>query len=165
MVMRAWYDIRAADLTQREDEAGLDASAAIVNALVAQETARGIPADRIVLAGFSQGGAIVLHAGLRYPEPLAGILALSCYLPVPHRLPGERQARNMHVPILMAHGTWDPIVPIATGRASARTLSGLGYDVEFREYPMPHAVCPEEVEDIAAWLRLRLHMGTPQRAP
>ncbi|MGH8680095.1 MAG: alpha/beta hydrolase [Burkholderiales bacterium] len=153
MVMRAWYDILGADLARREDERGVRASQTLVEALVAREQARGTPAARIVLAGFSQGGAIALQAGLRRPERLAGIMALSTYVPIAESLQAEAHAANRDVPILMAHGVYDPIIPVAAARRSRELLQRLGYDVEWHEYPMPHSVAPQELDDIGAWLR------------
>jgi phospholipase/carboxylesterase len=152
MVMRAWYDVRGADLARREDERGVRASQTLVEALVARERARGTPARRIVLAGFSQGGAISLQTGLRHPERLAGIMALSCYVPIAESLAAEAHAANRDVPIFMAHGLYDPIVPIAAARRSRELLERLGYGVEWHEYPMPHSVTPQELDDIGAWL-------------
>lgn len=155
-VMRAWYDIVSIDRAGPQDEKGVMESAAAVEALVARERKRGIAAERIVIAGFSQGGAIALHTGLRHAERLAGIIALSTWLPLASRLDAERDAANWGLPIFMAHGTLDPIVPEQLGRESAEHLAGLGYDVEWRSYQMPHAVCPEEIRAIQAWLLLRL---------
>ncbi|MGE5523912.1 MAG: alpha/beta hydrolase [Rhodospirillaceae bacterium] len=155
-VMRAWYDVTFGDLegkSRRADEKGLRASQAAVNRLVEREVSRGTPAARIVLAGFSQGGAMALQAGLRYPERLAGLMVLSSYLPLAEHMPGEAAAANAGVPIFMAHGTQDPVVPYHMGAESRKRLQELGYPVEWHEYPMPHSVCLEEVRDIAAWLR------------
>jgi phospholipase/carboxylesterase len=152
MRMRAWYDIVADDLARREDERGVRVSQGLVEALVARERERGIAADRIVLAGFSQGGAISLQAGLRHPERLAGIMALSTYVPVAATLEAERNTANGDVPIFMAHGTQDPIIPLAHARRSRELLERLGYGVEWHEYPMPHSVAPQELDDIGAWL-------------
>ncbi len=153
MVMRAWYDILGADLARREDERGVRASQALVEALVAREQARGTPAHRILLAGFSQGGAIALQTGLRHPERLAGIMALSTYVPIAESLEAEAHTANREVPIFMAHGLYDPIIPVATARRSRALLQQLGYEVEWHEYPMPHSVAPPELDDIGAWLR------------
>jgi phospholipase/carboxylesterase len=155
-VMRAWYDIRTADLAHREDEQSIRASQRLVEELIARETQRGIPRARIVLAGFSQGAAITLQAGLRQAEPLAGLIALSGYLPLQDRLAAERHAASAGVPILMAHGTDDPVVPIARAIHSRDLLASLGYAVGWHEYPMPHSVCAEEIEAIAAFLGQRL---------
>jgi phospholipase/carboxylesterase len=151
-VMRAWYDIRDDGGVRREDPAGMRASQAAIEALVARERARGIPASAIVLAGFSQGGAMALHTGLRHPERLAGVMALSCSLPLADTLAAEAAAANRDVPIFMAHGTHDQMIPKARAKRAHDTLTGLGYKVEWHEYPMPHSVCMEEVADIAAWL-------------
>ncbi len=153
MSMRAWYDIVADDLARREDERGVRASQGLVEALVARERERGVPAARIVLAGFSQGGAISLQTGLRHPERLAGIMALSTYVPIAATLEAERNAANGDVPIFMAHGTQDPIIPLAHARRSRELLERLGYPVEWHEYAMPHSVSPQEIDDIGAWLR------------
>jgi phospholipase/carboxylesterase len=152
-VMRAWYDILSADLARRADERGVRASQQLVEALLEREKSRGTPARRIVLAGFSQGGAIALQTGLRHPERLAGIMALSCYVPIAGSLASERTAANRDVPVFMAHGLYDPIIPLRLARESRHLLAQLGYDVEWHEYPMEHSVAPEEVEAIGAWLR------------
>jgi phospholipase/carboxylesterase len=152
MVMRAWYDIRPDAGARREDEQGIRRSQGHVEALIARERARGVPPARIVLAGFSQGGAMALQTGLRHPERLAGVMALSCYLPLAEQLAGEASAANRDVPIFMAHGTGDPLIPLARARRGNAILSGLGYRVEWHEYPMPHSVCDAEIRDIGAWL-------------
>jgi phospholipase/carboxylesterase len=151
-VMRAWYDIRGLGTERREDADGVRASQTQIEALIARERARGVEARRLVLAGFSQGGAMALHTGLRHPERLAGIMALSCALPVADTVAAEASAANRDVPIFMAHGTADDLIPLARARGARQTLVGLGYHVAWKEYPMPHAVCPEEIADIAAWL-------------
>lgn len=151
MRMRAWYDIAQLG-PGPEDEAGIRASQAEIEKLLAREVERGIRAGRIVLAGFSQGGALALHTALRHTEPLAGVVALSTWLPLAARLPAERSAANAAVPIFMAHGTQDPMVPPALARASCAALERLGYAVEWHEYPVPHSVCGEEIADIAAFL-------------
>ena len=154
MVMPAWYDILNMDFDQRRvDEDGVRASAARLEDLVARERDRGIPAARTVLAGFSQGGAIALHAGLRHPERLAGVLALSTYLAVDGDAEDERAASNLDVPILQCHGSQDPMVPMTKGEAARDRLRELGYGVEWEDYPMQHQVCMEEIERIGAWLR------------
>ena len=153
MSMRAWYDIVADDIARREDERGVRASQGLVEALIARERERGVPAARIVLAGFSQGGAISLQTGLRHAERLAGIMALSTYVPIASALEAERNAANRDVPIFMAHGTQDPIIPLAHARRSRELLERLGYPVEWHEYAMPHSVSPQEIDDIGAWLR------------
>lgn len=154
--MRAWYDITSLTAGGRDDEPGIRESAQRIEAYVARERIAGVAAHRIVLAGFSQGGAMALYTGLRHDEPLAGILALSTYLPLKAQLAAEASAANRRVPILMCHGTRDPVVTHAFGAASRDALRGQGYDVDWREYPMEHAVCPAEIGDIAAWLRARL---------
>ncbi|MEO8717247.1 MAG: carboxylesterase [Burkholderiales bacterium] len=150
--MRAWYDILQLG-GGREDETGIRASQALLEELIARERGRGVAAMRIVLAGFSQGGAIVLHTGLRHAERLGGILALSTYLPLAGTLAAERSAASGDLPIFMAHGRLDDMIPMARARQSRLALEGLGFQVQWREYPMPHAVCSEEIADIAAWLR------------
>ena len=152
-VMRAWYDIVGADLTHREDESGLRASQAMVEQLIAQEKARGVSAERIVLAGFSQGCAMTLQTGLRHPERLAGLMCLSGYVPMHTTVAAERHAANQDTPIFLAHGRGDQVIPIIRAEQSRDLLGSLGYQVEWHEYLMPHSVCPEEVEDIGAWLR------------
>jgi phospholipase/carboxylesterase len=152
MVMRSWYDIRHGDLAQREDEAGLRASLREVEALIARERERGIASRRIVLAGFSQGCAMTLLTGLRHAERLAGLAALSGYLPIASTTDAERSEANRDVPIFMAHGTHDGVVPLARAEASRRALTDLGYAVEWHAYPMQHAVCPQEIVDFEAWL-------------
>ncbi|HJV85546.1 MAG TPA: alpha/beta hydrolase [Noviherbaspirillum sp.] len=152
-MMRAWYDILGLDLIQREDEIGLRRSQTMVEHLIAQEKARGIDSRRIVLAGFSQGSAMTLQTGLRHPERLAGLLCLSGYLPLHATLPMERHSANHDTPIFMAHGHDDPIVPIHRAEQSRDMLLALGYKLEWHAYPMQHAVCEEELEDISAWLK------------
>jgi phospholipase/carboxylesterase len=154
--MRAWYDVTHEDLegrSRRADEQGMRASVAEIVKLIVRENGRGIATRSIVLAGFSQGGAIALAAALRYPERLAGVMALSTYLPLADSLPAEASAVNRDVPVFYAHGTADPVVPYALAVASRATLSALAYRVELHDYPMPHSVCMEEIADIAAWLR------------
>ena len=152
MRMRAWYDILQLG-GGREDEAGIRESQALLEALIARERRRGVAAQRIVLAGFSQGGAVALHTGLRHAERLAGILALSTYLPLAASVAAERSAANAGGPLFMAHGRFDDIIPLERARQSRALLEGLGCKVEWHEYAMPHALCGEEIADIAAWLR------------
>jgi phospholipase/carboxylesterase len=152
MVMPAWYDIRALDFHRRHDEAGIRLSAARVERLIRRENERGVPSERIVLAGFSQGGAIALHVALRHAERLAGVVALSTYLVLGESLAGERHAANAELGIFQAHGTLDPMVPVARGSASRDALRALGHPVEWHEYPMGHQVCAEEIEDLGRWL-------------
>jgi len=151
-VMRAWYDIRDDGGLRREDAGGVRASQKAIEALIEREKARGVPAASIVLAGFSQGGAMALHAGLRHAERLAGVMALSCSLPLADTVAAEGAPANRDVPIFMAHGTHDPMIPMARARRAYETLMGLGYRVEWHEYPMPHSVCAEEIADITVWL-------------
>lgn len=150
--MPAWYDILGTDLARREDEAGLRASQAEIEALIAREKARGIPASRIVLAGFSQGCAMALMTGLRHGEALAGIVGLSGYLPLAASTAIERHAANQATPIFMAHGLHDEVVQIGRATASRDALQALGYAVEWHAYPMPHSVCMEEVADLGRFL-------------
>lgn len=150
--MRAWYDILAADLQRREDEAGLRESQAAIAALIDRERARGVGAHRIVLAGFSQGCAMTLMTGLRYPERLAGLAGMSGYLPLATSTAAERSAANRDVPIFLAHGTQDPIVVPQRGEASRDALLALSHEVEWHEYPMEHSVCPEEIGHLNEWL-------------
>src|SRR5438132_10569972 len=155
MRMRAWYDITDG-ANRREDERGVRASQVLIEALIGREKERGTKAGRLVLAGFSQGGAIALHTGLRHPERLAGIMALSTYLPVADTLAAEASAANREVPIFMAHGLDDPLIPIERARISRKLLESAGYRVEWHEYPMAHSVCAEEIADISSWLRRML---------
>jgi phospholipase/carboxylesterase len=152
-VMRAWYDIIAIDRRAAEDEQGIRASQALVTELIRGENARGIPSERIVLAGFSQGGAMALFCGTRYPERLAGIIGLSCYQVLATRFDAERLPANQDTRIFLGHGMQDPVVIPALGEAASRQLQAAGYAVEWHAYSMPHSVCPQEVIDIAAWLR------------
>ena len=155
-VMRAWYDVSLGDLegkSRRADGVGVHESQEQINALIAREKKRGIAAEKIVLAGFSQGGAIALYTGLRYPEKLAGVMALSTYLPLADTLPLEMAAVNKSTPVFMAHGVYDPVVPLVMGAGSMTFLTGLGYTIEWKQYPMQHSVCAEEIEEIAEWLR------------
>jgi phospholipase/carboxylesterase len=158
-VMPAWYDVYG---DGRQDADGIRASQARLEALIARERERGVVTRRIVLAGFSQGGAIALQTGLRHSERLAGILALSTYLPLAETLGAEAAAANRGVPIFMAHGTEDPVIPLQRAAISRDQLRKLGYQVEWHEYPMPHAVCPEEIADVGAWLGGAL-MPSPPR--
>jgi phospholipase/carboxylesterase len=151
--MRAWYDILGLGAHLQEDVSGLRLSRTSVEALIAREAERGIGAERIVLAGFSQGGALALYAGTRYPQRLAGLLGLSCYLPAAADLAREQSAASKATPIFLAHGSDDPLVLMRYGEQSRHALSRAGYSVEWHVYPMPHAVCDEEIADIATWLR------------
>ena len=154
--MRAWYDITSLTAAGRDDAAGLDESVAQIGALIAAERALGIPASRIVLAGFSQGGAVALHAGLAASEPLAGIVALSTYLPRAAAARARRPAANAALPVLMCHGTEDPVVVLAMGVAARDALLADGHPVEWHTYPMAHEVSAREIVDIARWLAVRL---------
>lgn len=154
-VMRAWYDVSFGDLeghTKRADENGVRRSQAQIGELILREQERGISCSHIVLAGFSQGGAISLQTGLRYPEKLAGVMALSCYLPCTDSFAAEATTANTTTPVFIAHGTEDPVVPYAMGKSACDTLRQSGYAVQWHEYAMPHSVCLEEIRDIGAWL-------------
>lgn len=151
--MPAWYDILGADLVKREDEAGLRQSQASIEDLIAREKERGIPASRIVVAGFSQGCAMALMIGLRHSERLAGIAGLSGYLPLAAATGDERAAANHDTPIFLGHGTRDGVVTLARAEASRDALQALGHDVEWHAYPMEHSVCPQEIDDLQQWLR------------
>jgi phospholipase/carboxylesterase len=151
-VMPAWYDILGPNLISQQDAAGIQASERAIVALIAHEVARGIPAEHIVLAGFSQGCAMALHTGLRLPHRLAGIMALSGYLPLVDRLAAERHPANAQTPVFMAHGTQDPVVVIARGEASRDALAALSQPVAWHSYPMPHSLHPQEISDISAFL-------------
>jgi phospholipase/carboxylesterase len=152
-VMRAWYDVARMDLGQEEDEAGIRSSEALVRELIQRETQRGIPHDRIILAGFSQGGAMAIHTGLRYPERLAGILVLSAYVPLASILASEALPANADVPIMMAHGSWDNVIPIRLAQASRDLLTRLGYRARWHTYAMEHGLCAQEVADISEWMK------------
>jgi phospholipase/carboxylesterase len=152
-VMRAWYDILGTDIVRREDEAGLRKSQTLIEQLINQEKARGIKANRIVLAGFSQGCAMTLQTGLRHSEKLAGLLCLSGYLPVHTTVAQERHGVRLGTPIFLAHGRSDTVIPIDRAEKSRDMLKELGYAVEWHEYVMPHSVCPEEIDDISAWFK------------
>ena len=153
MRMRAWYDILGLDRAAREDETGIRESQAQIEALINKENARGIPSERIVLAGFSQGGAITLQTGLRYPEKLAGLMILSSYLTLRDTLAAEASTANHTTPIFMAHGEFDYMLPMQLGSLSRDQLQQNGYSVEWHAYPMEHQVCAEEIRDVAAWLK------------
>jgi phospholipase/carboxylesterase len=152
-VMRAWYDITGADLVRREDENGLRASQLEVEAFIAREKARGIPASRIALAGFSQGCAMTIQTGLRHPEKLAGMLCLSGYVPLADKLAAERTEASLATPVFMAHGLHDNVVPFSRAEQSRDLLVSLGCQVEWHAYTMQHSVCLEEVQAISAWLK------------
>jgi phospholipase/carboxylesterase len=160
-VMPAWYDIMGMPGQGREDAAGIQRSAKAIEALIERELARGIRPERILLAGFSQGCAMVLHTALRHPQRLGGILALSGYLPLASQLAAERSAANQDIPLFMAHGLSDPVVALERAQASRDVLSRLGYQVQWHTYPMPHSVHPAEIDDIGQFLRAVL---TPDSA-
>ena len=151
-VMPAWYDIAGTDLVRRQDAAGIAKSARAIEALIAHEVARGIAPERIVLAGFSQGCAMALHTGLRHGARLAGIMALSGYLPLADLVTAERSSANANTPIFMAHGTADPVVVIARAEESRDRLASLGYKIQWHTYPMPHSLHPHEIADISRFL-------------
>lgn len=155
-VMRAWYDIKSMDLHSRADMPGVLESEIAVCGLIQEQIDAGIPADKIVLAGFSQGGVVSLFSGLRYPEKLAGIMALSCYLPTADQLPSELSEANKATPILQHHGEQDDVVPVSAGKMANEMLITNGYDVEWKTYTMPHTVLPQQLTDIAKWLKSRL---------
>jgi phospholipase/carboxylesterase len=152
-VMRAWYDIYHAAFNDHQDKSGIQGSQKAVDALIEKEMRRGIPSNRIVLAGFSQGGAMALQAGLRQSNPLAGIIALSCYLPLAESLAAEASSANAATPIFMAHGNYDPVVPMILAMKSKDKLLASSYSLEWHEYPMAHTVCGQEIADISRWLR------------
>jgi len=152
--MRAWYDIKnLSGMLEEEDEKGIRESSVQIKALIEREKSNGLSGDKIILAGFSQGGAMALHIGLRYPEKLAGIIALSSYLPLNKLLPQEKSAVNQDIPIMMAHGTEDPLIPIMFAKASKDFLLQQGYQVAWHTYPIPHTVCAQEINDISHWLQ------------
>ncbi len=159
-VMPGWYDIAMSEIERKPDEAGVRESQASIDALIDREVTRGMAADKIILAGFSQGGAVALQAGLRQTQPLAGILALSTYLTLADSLSIEKTVANANIPILMAHGTQDPIVRLALARSSRDAMTAQGYNIEWREYPMQHSLCGEEVEEISGWIQARY--GKPE---
>jgi len=150
--MRAWYDLYGLTLETKQDEAGMRAMQKAIEGLISHEIAQGIPANRIVLAGFSQGGAMAFFTGLRHPERLAGILALSTYVSLKGKLAAEAHPINKDIPIFMAHGTFDNVITLDTCQISHQLLQDLHYRVEWHEYPMAHSVCPEEIEDIRQFL-------------
>jgi phospholipase/carboxylesterase len=151
--MRAWYDIAYQELAFKEDERGLRESQKLIEELIVRENTRGIPSSRIVLAGFSQGGVLTFQTGLRQSKPLAGLMALSSYVPMAPMIEVERHAASNSVPVFMGHGITDNIVPLALGKMSRDTLIKLGYEVDWHQYTMPHSVCAEELADIGAWLK------------
>ena len=156
MKMRGWYDIAGLGFEHEQDRNGIEHSAALLRALIERENERGIPCENIFLAGFSQGGAMVLHTGLRFGQPLAGLIALSTYLPLADSLQAEKSTANQHTSILMAHGVDDPMIPIALARRSEKQLTQSGYSVWWREYPMQHDIAPQEIIDVANFLRAHI---------
>jgi phospholipase/carboxylesterase len=152
MEMRAWYDIIGLSFVEREDKEGIFASAQAICALLDEEYRHGIRPEKTIFAGFSQGGAMALHLGLTYPKKIAGIMALSTYLPLRQHLADHKHEVNQHVPIFMAHGSFDPVVPYIAGQMSQDVLVNNGYEVDWHEYPMMHQVCAEEIVDIGKWL-------------
>ncbi len=154
-VMPGWYDISMAELQRKPDEAGVRQSQAAIDELIAREIGRGIAADKIILAGFSQGGAIALQTGLRYRDALGGIMALSTYLTMEDSLAAEATIANANIPILMAHGTQDQVIPLSLAQSSRAKMAARGYKIEWHEYPMPHSVCMEEIEDIGVRIQAR----------
>ncbi|MET0290603.1 MAG: dienelactone hydrolase family protein [Pseudoxanthomonas sp.] len=157
--MRGWYDIAGADFANRADAAGVAESIEQVEALIARETERGVPPNRVLLAGFSQGGAITLAVGARREVPLAGLIALSTYLPDPAALSSYGTAEAKAQPVFASHGSYDPVVPFAVGQASAQALQQAGYAVEWHTYPMGHQVCAEEIADLTRWMDARFNAG------
>lgn len=156
MAMRAWYDIVSLDARRDEDQEGILESARQVSALVDRERRRGVPAERIILAGFSQGGAMAGYVGVRYPERLAGLVILSAYLLLPERLEAERSDANRALPIFAAHGQFDPVVPLEWGEANRAALAEAGYPVEWGVYPTAHSVERSEIDVLGRWLRARV---------
>lgn len=153
--MRAWYDIVSMDFRSRADAAGVDASVLALDGLIEDEIARGIPAERILLAGFSQGGAIILSAALRRTRPLAGLIALSTYLPDPETAAAQRAPDGIRPPVFMAHGAQDPVIPQPIAAHTAQTLTALGFPLEWHSYPMAHQVCGDELQALGDWLDAR----------
>ena len=155
--MRAWYDVFGFAPGSREDEAGIRQSQVYIESLISKEIARGIPANRIVLAGFSQGGAVALQTALRHKQALGGVMALSTYLPLKASLEKEKSVLNAHIPIFMAHGTADNVITFSTNHLSVEVLKAQHYSINFHEYPMAHTVSTQEIDDIRAFLRSTLH--------
>lgn len=156
MQMRAWYDIKSLDFENRADSEGVKDSAAQVKSLIEEEIEKGMPPERIILAGFSQGGVIAYQLGLRFEQKLGGILALSTYLCQPELLEQQRHPANQNTDILIAHGLYDEVIPCALGKAAFERIEALGYPVQWRDYPMQHNVCMEEIQDVSQWLQTRL---------
>ncbi len=152
MIMPAWYDIKAAQIDNSQDEAGIKTSQHAILALIEREIERGIKSENIILAGFSQGGAIALHTALRYQKPLAGIMGLSTYLPLADTLEDEINNANKNTPVFLAHGRHDPVIPLQLASDTQTALNKLGYTVELKKYEMEHSVCPEEIDNISDWI-------------
>ena len=150
--MRAWYDVKSPNFHEREDSESIIGSSVLINKYINSEIGAGIESNKIILAGFSQGGVMTLHAGLRFPKPLGGLLALSCYLALPDQLKDEAIAEKS-MPIMMAHGISDPVIPFEQGRASAEILKNHGCSIEWHEYVMQHSVCLEEINAIGVWMK------------
>jgi phospholipase/carboxylesterase len=163
MVMRGWYDITGMEIVRDEDAKGVTESAALVAELIEAQIEDGIDPENIILAGFSQGGAIALHVGLRYPKRLGGIIALSTYLPMADSLQGEASEANRDIPMYMAHGLYDPVLPLPLGEASRERLGRLGYTVDWHTYPMPHSVLPQQLIDIGRFINNTLQRNAPAR--
>ena len=159
--MRAWYDLIGIDRRSAEDFRGISESADAISGLIHREHARGIDSDHILVAGFSQGGAMALHLATRHPDTFAGVIALSTYLPLAQDFAKLRNGANLRTPVYMAHGTRDPVVPFALANESRQLLAGAGYNLEWHAYPMPHSLCPQEVADLRAWLRRTLVEAVP----
>lgn len=151
-VMPGWYDIKGMDIKDKEDLPGMTASQAALETLIVEQQRQGVPSENILLAGFSQGGAVAYYTGIRSSHKIAGIMALSTYLPFIDHTQSEQSGVNLSVPILAMHGTADPVVPLSTGKLSAESLSVLGYRIDWREYPMEHSVIPEQLSDIGVWI-------------
>jgi len=156
MAMRAWYDISGLEIAQRQDEAGIRESIRLLGELIEHEVARGVPSANILVAGFSQGGAIVISGGVRYASRLGGIIALSTYLPMADKTDAEASSANRDVPIFMAHGMLDPTISHALGEMSRDYLAQRGYNIDWHAYPMAHQVCAEEIADLKRWMTARL---------
>jgi phospholipase/carboxylesterase len=156
MSMRAWYDISGQEIAQRQDEVGIRASIGLLDELIEREVARGVASEDILLAGFSQGGAIALSGGIRHPQPLGGIIALSTYLPMAEKTDAEMSVANRTTPVFMAHGKLDPTISHALGEMSREYLMQRGYAVQWHSYPMAHQVCAEEIADLKRWIGGRL---------
>ena len=158
-VMPGWYDIKGRDITDKEDLPGMTQSRKMLDALIAEQMAKGVPSGNILLAGFSQGGAVAYYTGIRSSQTLAGILALSTYLPFLSSAKTEHSGANLNSPILAMHGKFDPVVPLSAGKSSADGLSALGYRVDWREYAMEHTVIPEQLRDIGVWINALFRSG------